>query len=117
MLGYKIYFDGEKFVAEDTESQVGHGNGYLDHAVKWVGGRQYVKNAIESLTKSHKQNENELESDTDFLVRKCKDCGEWFFLTARDVHHFQSKMLTLPCRCRDCREKRRLAKMKQQIID
>ena len=38
---------------------------------------------------------------------KCKDCGEEFYMTYREVHFYEEKGLSLPKRCKECREKRK----------
>lgn len=38
---------------------------------------------------------------------KCKDCGKEFYMTHNEVQFYQNKELSLPKRCRECREKRK----------
>lgn len=38
---------------------------------------------------------------------KCKDCGEDFYMQHNEVMFYQDKQLSLPKRCKKCREKRR----------
>lgn len=38
---------------------------------------------------------------------KCKDCGNEFYMTYREVHFYEKKGLNLPKRCKECREKRK----------
>jgi|GEM_PF-1394945 len=106
MLGYKVYYDGEKFVAENVKSQVC--TAYTDHPVKWAITYEGTETTIKNLTESCKLNEADVKEDTDLLLRKCKDCGEWFILSASNVHYFKARMLNIPCRCEKCRNKRRI---------
>ena len=38
---------------------------------------------------------------------KCKDCGNEFYMTYKEVHFYKDKGLNLPKRCKECREKRK----------
>lgn len=38
---------------------------------------------------------------------KCKDCGKEFYMTYKEVHFYKDKGLSLPKRCKECREKRK----------
>jgi hypothetical protein len=38
---------------------------------------------------------------------KCKDCGEEFYMTYKEVHFYEEKGLNLPKRCKTCRDKRK----------
>lgn len=38
---------------------------------------------------------------------KCKDCGEIFYMQHNEVVFYQDKQLSLPKRCKKCREKRK----------
>lgn len=38
---------------------------------------------------------------------KCKDCGREFYMDYKEVHFYQEKGLSLPKRCKECREKRK----------
>lgn len=38
---------------------------------------------------------------------KCKDCGKEFYMDYSEVHFFEKKELSLPKRCKECRDKRK----------
>ena len=38
---------------------------------------------------------------------KCKDCGKEFYMTYKEVHFYEEKGLSLPKRCKACREKKK----------
>ena len=38
---------------------------------------------------------------------KCKDCGKDFYMLHNEVMFYQDKQLSLPKRCKECREKRK----------
>lgn len=38
---------------------------------------------------------------------KCKDCGEEFYMTYKEVRFYEEQGLNLPKRCKACREKRK----------
>ena len=105
MLGYKIYFNGEKFVMEDKKSLVE--DVPTDSVIGWNAEFNTAINAVDNLNKSHKSNPEELVSSNDFLIRKCRDCNAYFILVATEVEWFERKGLKLPCRCMACREKRK----------
>ena len=105
MVGYKIYFDGEKFVMEDKKSLVE--NTPNDSVVSWNAGLDTAIAAIDSLNKSHKSKPEELIKASDFLIRKCKDCNIYFMLDAMQAEWFERRDLKLPCRCISCRKKKK----------
>lgn len=105
MVGYKIYFDGEKFVMEDEKSLVEDTPN--DSVVSWNAGLDTAIVAVDSLNESHKSKPEELNRAKDFLIRKCKDCNTYFILGAVQVKWFEQKDLKLPCRCIACRERKR----------
>lgn len=103
MVGYKIYYDGEKFVMEDKKSIVE--NVPSDSVVSWNAGLDTAIAAVDSLNKSHKSKPEELIRAKDFLIRKCRDCNNYFILGGRQVEWFEHRDLKLPCRCMVCRKK------------
>lgn len=105
MVGYKIYFDGHKFVMEDKKSLVE--NTPNDGVVSWNAELDTAITAVDSLNKSHKLNPEELIKSNDFLIRKCKDCNVYFMLGAMQVEWFECRNLKIPCRCMACREKKK----------
>ncbi|MEE1302266.1 MAG: zinc-ribbon domain containing protein [Bacteroidales bacterium] len=42
----------------------------------------------------------------------CKDCGEEFYMTYKEVHFYKDKELNLPKRCKACRDKRKVNQSK-----
>ena len=105
MVGYKIYFNGEKFVMEDKKSLVEDVSD--DAVVSWNAGLDTAVAAVDSLNKSHKSKPQQLVSSKDFLIRKCKDCNTYFMLGAMQVEWFERRDLKLPCRCIACRKKKK----------
>lgn len=47
----------------------------------------------------------------------CVDCKESFIFTAGEQEFFESKNLTPPRRCKNCRMKKRMAKLNQENQD
>lgn len=68
MLGYKIYFNGDKFVADNTATEVQ--TMPCDSTVSWMANKTYADNVVE------KHNANDLKD-----VKKCKECGKYFWQT------------------------------------
>lgn len=46
------------------------------------------------------------------LIKKCKDCGTEFTITAGQSQWYVDKGFQLPERCEDCRKKRKAAQKK-----
>ena len=103
MLGYKIYFDGKKFVMENEKSRVEDTPG--DSVVSWNAKLGTAIDAVDSLNEHYKTKVEDLDMYKDFLIRKCKDCGTYFILGAMQVEWFERRDLKLPCRCMSCRKK------------
>ena len=105
MVGYKIYFDGEKFVMENKKSVSSHVPD--DGAVMWSTGLDTAIAAVDNFNKHYKSSPQKLSGPKDFLIRKCRDCNNYFTLTDKQVKWFESRDLKLPCRCIACREKKK----------
>lgn len=105
VYGYKIYFDGERFVIEDKKSLVE--NTPSDSTVSWNEGLDTGEAAVSNLNRDHKSKSEELSKSNDFLIKTCKNCGNYFILPAREVNWFEIRNLKLPCRCVTCRKKRK----------
>lgn len=54
----------------------------------------------------------ELKTD-ELHIRKCKDCGIYYYTTWREEAWFESLNLLMPKRCKKCRRKRRDAHTKE----
>lgn len=106
MLGYKIYYNGEKFVMENMKSPVE--DVLNDSTLSWNAELKTAISAVNNLNESHKLKQEELTKDTDFLIRKCKDCNTYFILSSMQVKWFESRNLKLPCRCESCRNIRKV---------
>ena len=102
MLGYKIYFNGERFVIDDKKSPVETVSS--DSVVSWNASLDSGQNAVDNLNKRYKSKSEELDNPGDFLIRTCKDCGNYFMFTYAEVIWFGSRNFKLPCRCRYCRK-------------
>jgi len=48
-----------------------------------------------------------LEEEPKTESKICKDCGEKFELTLRDLEYFEMKGYKLPKRCKSCRQKKK----------
>ena len=102
MIGYKIYFDGEKFVMGDCKSFVD--TTASDSTTHWNAEYETACAAVQSLNSKLKQNIDMLVDGQDFIVRTCKECGEYFLITKDHVDWFTSRKLRVPCRCDRCRK-------------
>lgn len=95
MLGYKIYFNGDKFVADNIATEVQ--TVPCDSTVSWMANKTYADNAVE------KHNANDIKD-----VKKCKECGESFWQTEEERQWFIERELKVPCRCHSCRKKNKI---------
>lgn len=115
MLGYRIYFDGDKFLAEYTQSVVEDRPG--DCVEDWYSSAYSAACAVNLLNSAYRKNREDLCDANDFLIQTCKDCCEYFILPASEVKWFEDKGFKLPCRCYSCRLKRRPKRKKKQNQD
>ena len=104
VTGYKVYFDGEKFVADDTRSLV---QSLSDAPVWWMDKACRAASAAAEYNEHLKLIESDMTDDKDVVVRKCKECGEYFMIIKPDYDWFKNKGLASPRRCNACRIKRR----------
>lgn len=95
MLGHKIYFDGDKFIADDapTEVQIMP----YDSTVSWTVNKMYTDDIVKGY------NANDLAD-----VKKCKECGKYFWQTDDERIWFTDRNMKAPCRCYSCRKERRI---------
>lgn len=105
MQGYKVYFDGDKFLAEYTQSPVEDRPG--DSVENWYSSAYSAVCAASILNSAYRKNREDLRDANDFLIRTCKDCCEYFILFASDVKWFENKGFKPPVRCYACRSKRK----------
>ena len=94
MLGYKIYFNGEKFVADNTATEVQTMR--CDSTVSWMANKASADHAVEQL------NAKDLKDG-----KKCPECGEYFWQTDEERTWFADRGMKAPCRCYSCRKKKR----------
>ena len=92
MLGYRTYFDGTKFVADDVATEV-HSM-HPDSTTSWFADKISADNAI----KNH--NVNDLKD-----IKKCKQCGEYFWQKDDERQWFADREMKAPRRCYSCRKK------------
>ncbi len=94
MLGYRTYFDGDKFVVDDVATEVQ--DVPCDSTTKWIAYKKYAEYVVEY------QNASDLKD-----VKKCKECGEYFWQTDDERIWFARRNMKAPCRCYSCRKKRK----------
>lgn len=94
MLGYRIHFNGNKFVADEIATEVQTVS--CDSTVSWMTNKKYADEVVETY------NENNFFKD----VKKCKECGEYFWQTDEERIWFANRSLKAPCRCNSCRKKK-----------
>lgn len=114
MVGYRIYFDGEKFTMDDHKSQVG--NTPVDGVVHWNAGYDTAIQAVENQNNHLKKNIEDLRDDKDFVVKNCKDCGNFYIITKIYADWFLERKLKVPCRCDLCRMRRKYNNRKSEDV-
>ena len=99
--GYKVHYDGEKFVADTSLSAAEKVPD--DSTIVWF---DYVDSA------EHTARINNIKNHIDFEVKKCKSCGEYFIQTLDERAWYECRDLKPPVRCATCREIRKSLKNK-----
>ena len=93
MVGYRIHFNGNRVVPEDFAPEVQ--DIPCDSTTSWMINKIYADNAVEE------HNANDLND-----VKKCKECGEYFWQTDEERIWFADRNMKAPCRCYSCRKKK-----------
>lgn len=95
MLGYRIYFNGNNFMADDIATEVQ--TVPCDSTMSWMANKKYADDAVE------KYNTNDYILLKD--IKKCKECGGYFWQTDEERMWFTDRNMKAPCRCYSCRKK------------
>lgn len=97
MQGYRVYFDGEKFVVESELSEVGQTP--YDSPIYWCSNPELAW--IEA------SNRNIAIRTGAWEIRTCKDCGKYFILSHPEMEWFTMHGMKSPRRCMACRKERK----------
>ena len=100
MYGYKVYFDGDKFVTESEPSKVEQEP--HDSPVYWC--------ANPELAWIEERNRNRMIQNGELEVCTCKDCCNYFILSHPEIEWFSMRGMALPKRCVACRKERKNGK-------
>ncbi|RHP47012.1 zinc-ribbon domain containing protein [Clostridium sp. AF32-12BH] len=95
-LGYRIWFDGKKFVADDNATEVHYDAGIHDSTTGWFCDKYSADKAVTQYNKSCLDD-----------VVQCKECGKYFWQKHTEVHWYVERGMTPPRRCWSCRQKRK----------
>ena len=87
MQGYRIYFNGDKFVVDEVATEVQTMPD--DSIAMWFANKKSAVDAVEY----HNAN--------DF-----KECGKYFWQTYDERIWFTDRNMKAPCRCYSCRKKK-----------
>lgn len=93
MLGYRVYFNGEKFIADDFPAEMKRLSG--DSTTSYFDTKLIAEAAVEEY------NAYDLND-----VKKCKECGKYFWQTDAEREWFFARNMKAPCRCYSCRKNR-----------
>lgn len=105
ITGVKVYFDSEKFVADDALSTVQATS--TDSPTHWIDTKAHAETAVKESNEHLKVAETDMVDDKDFVVRKCKECGEYYVFSKPEYDWYKEKNFVVPRRCYSCRSKRR----------
>jgi hypothetical protein len=107
VMGYKVHFDGRKFVAEHEKSEVNAS--YHDSCEWWYTDERSAEDAVEDLNKDTitRVEEDKVYSDSTILVQRCRECGNYFAMNANEIEWYQNKDMSVPKRCYRCRKARK----------
>lgn len=94
MMGYKVYYDGNKFVADNIKTEVQ--STHRDSTVSWIANKKSADDAVEICNKKHLKD-----------IRKCKECKEYFMQSDEEREWYEVRKLKAPCRCYKCRKKKK----------
>lgn len=93
MLGYRIYFNGDKFAVDEVATEVQTMPD--DSTTMWFVNKKSADDA------ARKYNADDLKD-----VKKCKECGEYFLQPDEERIWFADMNMKAPCRCYSCRKKK-----------
>ena len=106
ITGIRVYFDGEKFVADTALSTV-QAVSRSDSPTYWIDTKAHAEVAAKESNEHLKTSEADLVDDKDFVIKKCKDCGEYYLINKSEYDWYKEKNFAVPRRCYSCRSKRR----------
>lgn len=102
----KVYYNGNEFTYDkemiDMPSETPS-----DETIHFVLNEKDAEGLIETLNNDLKKSVDEMGNYRDFIVRKCKDCGEYFVIREHFAYWCKEKGFNIPKRCINCRKKRK----------
>jgi hypothetical protein len=93
MLGYRTYFNGSEFIADDVKTEDCSSSLPCDTTTSWFAEKKFADLAVEKYN-------TELQD-----VKICKQCGEYFWQSEDERQWFADRNMKAPCRCFSCRKK------------
>ena len=102
MQAYKIYFNGERFILEDKLSNVE--DYVLDSTIMYNSSIDTGLEEVELLNRNYKPTSKDVTRMSEFTIKKCKKCDQYFTLTCRQISWFEKRNLSLPNTCSTCRK-------------
>ena len=100
MYGYKVYFDGDKFVTDSEISKIEQEP--YDSPICW-----YTNPELAWLDAKAR---NTMLQTGAWEIRTCKDCCNYFILGHSEIEWFSMRGMALPKRCVTCRKERKNGK-------
>ena len=96
MQGYRVWFNGEKFVSDENTTEVQYNQGYHDIATSWFADKASANKAVA------KWNRDNLDD-----IKSCKECGAYFWQKEVERQWYKEHGMNPPRRCYLCRKKRK----------
>lgn len=109
MKVHKVYYNGNEFTY-DKEMVDMPSKTPKERTTHFVMNESDAKGLIETLNNDLKKSVEEMTKYRHFIIRKCKDCGDYFAITKNEVAWYKNKGFSLPVRCLECRRERKYKK-------
>ena len=114
MKGYGLYYDEATRKVAVREFDVGNGSyehpSTLDFSHVNETNMYDGKNGFHPSREVEQRRADEINADLasgSWLLRKCKDCGDYFLINDDEIAWFECRDLSIPRRCYTCRCKRK----------
>lgn len=102
----KIYYNGNEFVFDKELIDLPMKDP-KDPTIHFAENEKNAEQITNKLNMELKKSIDELVEWNDFVIKKCKNCGEYYIITKDEADWFKDKGFSLPVRCLDCRRERK----------
>jgi len=102
--GYKVYFDGTRFVWDSCKSLIGEE--LPDGVESWASTVDEASYCADGLNKKMVSKVKHINSESRFKVCICQDCKKYYKISGKDITRFSDNRVSIPNRCCNCRTER-----------